>query len=134
MAGVRGRRKAMLLIGEGVDYNIFEATGVLGSTASSVLLDTQDAIASATRGNVSIYAIDPRGLTVGDEDLITQSSTVGDANIQSLQSELRLSQDSLRVLATRPADSPPSTATISTAPSTASSLRTAATTCSAITR
>jgi VWFA-related protein len=92
MAGVRGRRKAMLLIGEGVDYNIFEATGVLGSTASAVLLDTQDAIASATRGNVSIYAIDPRGLTVGDEDLITQSSTVGDANIQSLQSELRLSQ------------------------------------------
>jgi VWFA-related protein len=100
MAGVRGRRKAMLLIGEGIDYNIFEATGVLGSTASSVLLDTQDAIASATRGNVSIYAIDPRGLSVGDEDLITQSSTVGDANIQSLQSELRLSQDSLRVLAT----------------------------------
>jgi VWFA-related protein len=99
MAGVRGRRKAMLLIGEGIDYNIFEATGVLGSTASSVLLDTQDAIASATRGNVSIYAIDPRGLSTGDEDLITQSGTVGDANGQSLQSELRLSQDSLRVLA-----------------------------------
>jgi VWFA-related protein len=99
MAGVRGRRKAMLLIGEGIDYNIFEATGVLGSTASSVLLDTQDAIASATRGNVSIYAIDPRGLTVGDEDLITQSSTVGDADGRALQSELRLSQDSLRVLA-----------------------------------
>jgi VWFA-related protein len=99
MAGVRGRRKAMLLIGEGVDYNIFEATGILGSTASAVLLDTQDAIASATRGNVSIYALDPRGLTTGDEDLITQSSTVGDANLQSLQSELRLSQDSLRVLA-----------------------------------
>jgi VWFA-related protein len=99
MAGVRGRRKAMLLIGEGVDYNIFEATGILGSTASAVLLDTQDAIASATRGNVSIYALDPRGLTTGDEDLISQSSTIGDANIQSLQSELRLSQDSLRVLA-----------------------------------
>jgi VWFA-related protein len=99
MAGVRGRRKAMLLIGEGVDYNIFEATGVLGSTASSVLLDTQDAIASATRGNVSIYALDPRGLSTGDEDLITQSSTVGDADGRALQSEMRLSQDSLRVLA-----------------------------------
>ena len=99
MAGVRGRRKAMLLIGEGVDYNIFEATGVLGSTASAVLLDTQDAIASATRGNVSIYAIDPRGLVVGDEDLITQSSTIGDADGRAMQSELRLSQDSLRVLA-----------------------------------
>lgn len=99
MAGVRGRRKAMLLIGEGIDYNIFEATGVLGSTASAVLLDTQDAIASATRGNVSIYAIDPRGLVVGDEDLITQSSTIGDADGRAMQSELRLSQDSLRVLA-----------------------------------
>jgi VWFA-related protein len=99
MAGVRGRRKALLLVGEGIDYNIYEATGVLGSTASTVLLDTQDAIASATRGNVSIYAIDPRGLATGDEDLITQSGTVGDANLQSLQSEMRLAQDSLRVLA-----------------------------------
>jgi VWFA-related protein len=99
MAGVRGRRKAMLLIGEGIDYDIYEAVGVLGSTASSVLLDTQDAIASATRGNVSIYAIDPRGLTTGDEDLITQSSTIGAADGRALQNELRLSQDSLRVLA-----------------------------------
>ena len=65
MAGVRGRRKAMLLVGEGVDYDIYEAVGQLGSTASSVLLDTHDAIAAATRGNVSIYAIDPRGLTNG---------------------------------------------------------------------
>ena len=30
MAGVRGRRKAMLLVGEGVDYNIYEAVGLLG--------------------------------------------------------------------------------------------------------
>jgi VWFA-related protein len=99
MAGVRGRRKALLLIGEGVDYDIYSATGVLGATASSVLLDTQDAIASATRGNVAIYAIDPRGLISGDEDLITQSSTIGDADGRAMQSELRLSQDSLRVLA-----------------------------------
>ena len=99
MAGVRGRRKALLLVGEGVDYDIFQATGLLGSTASAILLDTQDAIASATRGNVSIYAIDPRGLSTGTDDLIEVSGTVGDANIQSLQSEMRLSQDSLRVLA-----------------------------------
>jgi VWFA-related protein len=99
MAGVRGRRKALLLIGEGIDYNIYEATGVLGSTASAVLLDTQDAIASATRGNVSIYAIDPRGLQTGSEELITVAGTVGDANLQSVMSEMRLSQDSLRVLA-----------------------------------
>jgi VWFA-related protein len=99
MAGVHGRRKSLLLIGEGVDYNIYEATGVLGATASSVLLDTQDAIAAATRGNVAIYAIDPRGLQTGDEDLIQTSSTFDGADSRSIQSELRLSQDSLRVLA-----------------------------------
>ena len=69
MAGVRGRRKAMLLVSEGVDYDIYEAVGLQGSTATSVLLDTHDAIAAATRGNVSIYAIDPRGLMTGAEDL-----------------------------------------------------------------
>ncbi len=101
MANVRGRRKALLLVGEGVDYDIHEAVGLAGSTATSVLLDTHDAIASATRGNVSIYAIDPRGLTTGDEDLITQSSTMPEQGVglNSLRNELRLSQDSLRVLA-----------------------------------
>ena len=99
MAGVRGRRKSMLLIGEGVDYDIYEAVGQLGSTASSVLLDTHDAIAAATRGNVSIYAIDPRGLANAEADLIEVAGTVGDAGSRSIQNELRLSQDSLRVLA-----------------------------------
>ncbi|HEV8398017.1 MAG TPA: VWA domain-containing protein [Vicinamibacterales bacterium] len=101
MANVRGRRKALLLVGEGVDYDIHEAVGLAGSTASAVLLDTHDAIASATRGNVSIYAIDPRGLSTGSEDLITQSSTFPEqgAGLQSMSRELTLSQDSLRVLA-----------------------------------
>ena len=76
MGGVRGRRKAMLLVGEGVDYNIYEAVGVLGSTASSVMLDTHDAIAAATRGNVSIYAIDPRGLQTGRRGPDRASSTM----------------------------------------------------------
>jgi VWFA-related protein len=99
MAGVRGRRKAMILIGEGVDFDIYQAVGQLGSTASSVLLDTHDAIAAATRGNVAIYAIDPRGLYNAESDLIESSSTIGDADGRALASELRLSQDSLRVLA-----------------------------------
>jgi VWFA-related protein len=101
MAGVRGRRKAMLLIGEGVDYNIHDVMGQGGSTASAVLMDTQDAIAAATRGNVSIYTIDPRGLATGAADLIETSSTLPEQGVglESLQSELRLSQDSLRVLA-----------------------------------
>jgi hypothetical protein len=91
----------MLLVGEGVDYDIFAATGLQGSTASSVMLDTHDAIAAATRGNVSIYTIDPRGLSTGDEDLIGQASTfpLQGAGLNTMLNELRLSQDSLRVLA-----------------------------------
>jgi VWFA-related protein len=101
MASVRGRRKAMLLISEGIDYDINQAVGVTGSTAASITLDTQDAIAAATRGNVAIYAIDPRGLTTGTEDLIEASSTFEDQGVGevSARAELRLSQDSLRVLA-----------------------------------
>jgi VWFA-related protein len=99
MAGVRGRRKAMILIGEGVDVDIYQAVGQLGSTASSVLLDTHDAIAAATRGNVTIYTIDPRGLMNAESDLIEVSGTVGDADSRAIANEMRLSQDSLRVLA-----------------------------------
>lgn len=101
MAGVRGRRKAMLLISEGVDYDIYQAMGVEGSTASSILLDTQDAIAAATRGNVAIYAIDPRGLTTDAVGLIETSSTFEDQGVGevSARNELRLSQQSLQVLA-----------------------------------
>lgn len=101
MAGVRGRRKAMLLIGEGIDYDIHEVMGPSGATASAVLMDTHEAIAAATRGNVIIYAIDPRGLVTGAEDLIETASTFPEqgAGLQSVQNELRLSQDGLRVLA-----------------------------------
>ena len=99
MAGVRGRRKTMLLIGEGVDFDIYQAVGQLGSTASSVLLDTHDAIAAATRGNVTIYAIDPRGLMNAESDLIEVAGTIGDADGRAIANEMRLSQDSLRVLA-----------------------------------
>jgi VWFA-related protein len=99
MAGVRGRRKAMIMIGEGVDVDIYQAVGQLGSTASSVLLDTHDAIAAATRGNVTIYTIDPRGLMNAESDLIEVSGTVGDADSRAIANEMRLSQDSLRVLA-----------------------------------
>jgi VWFA-related protein len=101
MAGVRGRRKAMILIGEGIDYDIFAATGLEGSSASAVLQDTHDAIAAATRGNVSIYALDPRGGFSGGEELIGVAGTLSDQGLglESITSEQRRSQDSLRVLA-----------------------------------
>jgi len=102
---VRGRRKAILFVSEGIDYDINDMIPQTGSThqsASMVMDSTRDAIGAATRSNVAIYGIDPRGLTdLGDES-IEIGSFPDDTSLGigpgSLQNELRLSQDSLRTL------------------------------------
>ena len=102
---VRGRRKAILFVSEGIDYDIYDMIAQSGSThqsASLVMDATRDAIAAATRSNVAIYGIDPRGLTdLGDESIEIQSypdDTSLGIGAGSLQNELRLAQDSLRTL------------------------------------
>src|SRR5688572_29655890 len=107
MGGVRGRRKAMILVSEGVDYDISVATGNAGSAASDVVSATHDAIAAATRANVIIYGVDPRGLAGGTEDLIVVTSILPAANPvtdvdltpATMVAEQRRAQDSLRVVA-----------------------------------
>ena len=102
---VHGRRKAILFFSEGIDYDIYDVINSNGSnhnSASMVLDSTRDAIAAATRSNVAIYGIDPRGLTdLGDES-IEIGSFPDDTSLGvgpgSLQGEIRLSQDSLRTL------------------------------------
>src|SRR3954467_7592662 len=102
---VRGRRKAILFVSEGIDYDIYDVIAQNGSnhqSASTVLDATREAIGAATRSNVAIYGIDPRGLTdLGDES-IELGSFPDDTSLgvsqSSLQNELRLSQDSLRTL------------------------------------
>ena len=109
MGGVRGRRKAMMLIGEGVDYDIFQATGVEGSTASSVISDTHDAIAAATRGNVIIYAIDPRGLADrhrGSDRRQQHAARRRASASQSIMSEQRARRTACACSPTAPAGSP----------------------------
>src|SRR3954463_11372463 len=75
---VRGRRKAILFVSEGIDYDIYDVfrggNGATPSSASTVMDATREAIAAATRSNVAIYGIDPRGLTdLGDETIDIQS-------------------------------------------------------------
>jgi VWFA-related protein len=102
---VRGRRKAILFVSEGIDYDITDmipGTGSNHQSASMVLDATRDAIGAATRSNVAIYGIDPRGLTdLGDESIeigsFPDDTSLG-VGSGSLQNELRLSQDSLRTL------------------------------------
>ena len=104
-ASVRGRRKSILFVSEGIDYdinNMIAATGSNHLGASMVVDATRDAVAAATRSNVAIYGIDPRGLTdLGDESIEIQSfpdDTSLGIGSTSLQNELRMAQDSLRVL------------------------------------
>jgi VWFA-related protein len=101
MAGVRGRRKTMLLVSEGISYDIYDIFN--NRSASTIIDETRDAIAAATRSNVSVYAIDPRGLggfeeiaSIGGapEELRNESPTRG------VLSELQLAQNSLRTIAT----------------------------------
>jgi VWFA-related protein len=104
MAGVRGRRKAMLLFGEGIEYDY---TNILASTPASGVLETvRDAIGAATRANVAIYAVDPRGLANPDQELIFANNspgaddrTLGDLGSRSVAREFFTSQNSLRQLA-----------------------------------
>lgn len=101
LSGVRGRRKAIVFFSEGIDYDIHDPFN--NPSASTIVRATQDLLAAATRANVQIYAVDPRGLTMLGEEAIQVTGMPPEAPIElgttGLMTELRLAQDSLRVLA-----------------------------------
>ncbi len=63
MASVRGRRKAMLYFSTGLGFDMFNVTDYNGGVMNVATADAHAAMTAATRGNVAIYAIDPRGLS-----------------------------------------------------------------------
>jgi VWFA-related protein len=110
MGGVRGRRKALLLFSEGLDYPMAEA--FTDSTAGNeIIRATQDAMTAAAQANVNFFTIDPRGLIGMTTDLIetTRSGPPAEAGTTdvgtwvsgttALLSEMNISQNSLRTLA-----------------------------------
>jgi VWFA-related protein len=107
---VHDRRKTLLLISEGIDYDIDEIIRPRTSTgppsaAVAITTDIRDTLATTARTNVSIYAVDPRGLTSAGEEAVAVSSFAAQSDPGSgigpgtLANELRLSQESLRWLA-----------------------------------
>ena len=100
LGGISGRRKAIVYFSEGIDYDINDVFN--NRSASAVMDATRDAIAAATRANVAIYGVDPRGLGAGLDDLIEVADLPQDSSLNlgsgSFLSEARLGQDSLRVL------------------------------------
>jgi VWFA-related protein len=109
LANVRGRRKAMVLFSEGIDYptnDIFAA-----HDATTVLGAMRDAVAAAARANVNIFTVDPRGLVGLTSEYIELNRSNADLfNVgardprygmqpqTALLAEMRLTQDSLRTL------------------------------------
>jgi VWFA-related protein len=102
MSNVPGRRKSLVLFSEGIEYDIYDVFNNRG--ASSIMADARDAIAAAQRSNVTIYAVDPRGLTqLGDEAIAIQSLS-DDPNVdygtsRGFANELLMAQESLISLA-----------------------------------
>lgn len=92
MAGIRGRRKALIYISEGVDYDVYDSFS--NPNATELVATSHDAVAAATRANVAIYTVDPRGLSALGDD-IAELSEVG---TQSLLREQQIAHDSLREL------------------------------------
>ncbi len=89
---VRGRRKAILWFGEGVEYDIIGARD-----SDTVRNAMQSAITAATRANVTIYGIDPRGVGAGLDEAIELTPGPDENNpMGPVFDAVRRGQDSLR--------------------------------------
>lgn len=99
MAGMRGRRKAVVLFSEGINYDTVD--GFNNPHATDVQHEMRELIAAATHANVSFYPVDPRGVTSGMEDAIELGGVPADGSISptQLMDEMRLEHDSLRTVA-----------------------------------
>ena len=102
MTDIHGRRKALILFSEGIDYDIYDVFN--NRSATNVMQDARDAIAAAQRANVAIYAVDARGLTQLGDEMIEIASLSTNPQFQegspsAFQRELLLAQESLIALA-----------------------------------
>ncbi len=111
MAGIHGRRKALIFISEGLSYDLSDPWSAVD--ASIIADSVRDAIGAATRANVSIFAVDPRGLGTGTElgiemggvpgsnatDITGQAVNTQGMGLSSLMTEARLGQISLQTIA-----------------------------------
>jgi len=89
MARMRGRRKALLYFTNGLGVDVYNALDYNGGTQSAAIEDLHGAITAATRGNVSIYPIDPAGITptgdITDDAAPAAPGAAGLARVQDLR-------------------------------------------------
>ncbi|MGH9236854.1 MAG: VWA domain-containing protein [Vicinamibacterales bacterium] len=88
MANMRGRRKSIVYVTTGLGASVYEALDYDGGIRSIAIEDLHGAITAATRGNVSIYPMDPGGIVPG-RDITEQAvpdpdNTVPEASLTSI--------------------------------------------------
>lgn len=100
---VRQRRKALVLIGEGIDYDL----SLRDAEASHLRDRFFEFVGAANRANLTVYAFDPRTLTHGGDDFVDIASTPpksveNDEEViktVQVQNDTEFAQDNLRTLA-----------------------------------
>jgi VWFA-related protein len=111
LSGIRGRRKAIVFFSEGIDFNTEDTVGPRPTAgganavdnpfsdntaneairASMILEDMQAMYETASRANVAIYTVDPRGVAAAGDAMIEVPGLPQDFpfNLQSITSGLR---------------------------------------------
>ena len=105
LSGVRGRRKAVVFMSQGIDYDIYDVFN--SPYASTIASELERTIGAAAQANVALYTLDPRGMTTIGSDQIEAGLiqddrfTGGGTGLRndSLRYNLRLAQDNLQDLA-----------------------------------
>ena len=92
MAGIGGRRKSIIYVTTGLGTSVYEALDYDGGIRSLAIEDLHAAITAATRGNVTIYPLDPAGLTLG-RDITTQIQANSDPLTEVSQTRIGRQQD-----------------------------------------
>ena len=100
LAGVRGRRKALVWFTEGVDFNLDDPQDPNETPAVREALT--ELIGTAQRAGVSFYGVDPRGIGAGLEENIDinlpEKDFTTDIGMQSVFNEVRWTQGSMRTI------------------------------------
>jgi VWFA-related protein len=89
MSALRGRRKSLIYVSQGWQFDVFNVIDYNGGVLDLASEDAHAAIRAATRGNVTIYAIDPRGLTMDGGGGDTEAAPAVNA-LAGLQSRANL--------------------------------------------
>lgn len=99
LASVTGRRKALLWFTEGVDYDLTDGpTQIAGGRANvrdaqQVAQAERAMIGAATRANLVLYPVDPRGLSTGLEDAMRIGPLPGSTVASAMATPLTVMAD-----------------------------------------